>query len=159
MSPLPDTVSILLRSSPTAAMTALLLISTSHRGLLDWFSRTVCAEPGPAPAPPRRKARASARCGNGYRQPRANGEDPYLSRRIAKREADDQALVEAMRRNTEATIGELSTAVGKSRSSRDGLPNRTDPIPPFEFWLGRPPLARLLSTYNQWPGGALCCVA
>jgi DNA-binding transcriptional ArsR family regulator len=121
MPPLPDTVSILLRSSPTAAMAALLLISTSHRGLLDWFSRTVSAEPAPesepAPVPPRRKARASVRCGNGHRQSRANGDDPYLSRRLAKREADDKALLDAMRRNPEATIGDLATAVGKSRTS------------------------------------------
>jgi DNA-binding transcriptional ArsR family regulator len=55
--------------------------------------------------------------GAGHRKPRANGDDPYLSRRRARREADDQALVEAMRRNSEATIGELATAVGKSRTS------------------------------------------
>jgi hypothetical protein len=105
MTPLPDQVSILLRTSPTAAMAALLLISTSHRGLLDWFSRTVCGdaptesgpESEPAPVPARRKARASARCGNGHRKPRGYGNDPYLGRRLAKREADDQALVEALR--------------------------------------------------------------
>jgi hypothetical protein len=119
MPPLPDTVSILLRSSPTAAMAALLLISTSHRGLLDWFSRTVCAEPepAPAPAPPRRKARASARCGNGHRQPRGNGNDSYLGRRLAKREADDQALLEALRSNPEGSIGDWATTIGKSRTS------------------------------------------
>ena len=107
MTPLPDQVSVLLRSSPTAAMAALLLISTSHRGLLDWFSRTVTPEPQPQAKP---KANGAARRGR-YHKPRGG------DRRLAKREADDQALVEAMRRNTEATIGELATAVGKSRTS------------------------------------------
>jgi hypothetical protein len=119
MPPLPDTVSILLRSSPTAAMAALLLISTSHRGLLDWFSRTVRAEPGPEsePAPPRRKARSSALCGNGHRRPRNNGDDPYLSRRLAKREADDQALLDAMRSNSDGSINDWATTIHKSRTS------------------------------------------
>ena len=121
MPPLPDTVSILLRSSPTAAMAALLLISTSHRGLLDWFSRTVCAEPGPksepAPAPPRRKARASARCGNGHRQSRKNGDDPYLSGRRAQRDRDDEALLAALRSNPEGSIADWATTIGKSRTS------------------------------------------
>ena len=37
--------------------------------------------------------------------------------RLSKRDQDDERLLDAMRRNTEATIGELAKAVGKSRSS------------------------------------------
>ena len=109
MTPLPDQVSVLLRSSPTAAIAALLLISTSHRGLLDWFSRTV--------EPERQKPNGAARKPNGHRKPRNGVGDRYLSRRREARDRDDDALVEAMRRNTEATIGDLATAVGKSRTS------------------------------------------
>ena len=36
---------------------------------------------------------------------------------MSKRDQDDERLLEAMRRNTEATIGDLAKAVGKSRSS------------------------------------------
>jgi hypothetical protein len=123
MTPLPDQVSILLRTSPTAAMAALLLISTSHRGLLDWFSRTVCGdaptesgpESEPAPVPARRKARASARCGNGHRKPRGYGNDPYLGRRLAKREADDQRWSRLC--GPEGSIGDWATTFRKSRTS------------------------------------------
>ena len=38
-------------------------------------------------------------------------------RRRVWRDEDDLNLLAAMRRNTEATIGELATAVGKSRTS------------------------------------------
>jgi hypothetical protein len=38
-------------------------------------------------------------------------------RRRVWRDEDDSNLLAAMRRNTEATIGELATAVGKSRTS------------------------------------------
>jgi hypothetical protein len=117
MPPLPDPVSVLLRSSPTAAIAALLLISTSHRGLLDWFSRTVRAESEPAPAPPRRKARGSARCGNGHRKPRSDGDDPYLGRRRAQRDQDDQALLAALRSNPEGSINDWATTIHKSRTS------------------------------------------
>ena len=127
MLPLPDSVSVLLRSSSTAAMAALLLISTSHRGLLDWFSRTVC---GDAPAAdlelqPRPKPRSNTRLPRGgksprraksngvHREPHGNGADP----RRAKRDADDAALVEAMRVDPAGPLGAWSVAIGKSRTS------------------------------------------
>ena len=113
---LPETVSALLRTSPTAAMAALLLISTSHRGLLDWFSRT-------APGAMRRRLTPSRSHGlsqgrtlvfpgvgsrrgeqvqNGvHREPHGNGADP----RLAKRDADDAALLEAMRVDPAGPLG------------------------------------------------------
>ena len=45
---------------------------------------------------------------------KANGADET---RLSRRDQDDERLLDAMRRNTEATIGELAKAVGKSRSS------------------------------------------
>jgi hypothetical protein len=119
MTPLPDQVSVLLRSSPTAAIAALLLISTSHRGLLDWFSRTVCGDAPGDIAPPKPRAR-----GAGPRPRKLNGgahkspdKDAYLSRRREARDRDDQALVNAMRSNSEGSINDWATTIGKSRTS------------------------------------------
>ena len=113
MPPVPDVVSILLRSSPTAAMAALLLISTSHRGLLDWFARTVC---GDAPAEVEPQPRRRKTNGVDKRFPSA-GKTTNGPRRITKREADDDALIAALKSNPEGTIGDWSTTVGKSRTS------------------------------------------
>ena len=62
--PLPDQISLLLRSSAAAALAALLLISTAHRGLLDWFVRTVC--PGQPLQSRRRHRFIPAHAGNTY---------------------------------------------------------------------------------------------
>jgi hypothetical protein len=113
MTPLPDQVSVLLRSSPTAAMAALLLISTSHRGLLDWFSRTVAPEPQPQA---KSKANGVVRRGRkGGRKPGVS--DAYLERRRSRRDADDSALLVAMKASPGATIGDWSEAIHKSRTS------------------------------------------
>ena len=112
MPPLPDTVSTLLRSSPTAAIAALLLISTSHRGLLDWFSRTVAPEPQPG----RQKPNGAARKAKGRLKPR-NGDDPYVSRRREARDRSDEALLAAMRSNSDGSIGDWAQAIHKSRTS------------------------------------------
>ena len=124
MTPLPDSVSVLLRSSSTAAMAALLLISTSHRGLLDWFSRTVCGDaPAADPEPqPRPKPRSNTRLSRGGKSPRRNGvhREPRgndADSRRAKRDADDAALVEAMRVDPAGPLGAWSVAIGKSRTS------------------------------------------
>ena len=124
MTPLPDSVSVLLRSSSTAAMAALLLISASHRSLLDWFSRTVCGEASSADLEPRLqpKPRSNTRLSRGgksprrngvHREPRGNGADL----RRAKRDADDAALVEAMRVDPAGPLGAWSVAIGKTRTS------------------------------------------
>jgi hypothetical protein len=109
---LPDAFASALNDRATA-LAAAFIIAIRHPEVLAFAARMVCADaPEPHPLPRRPKA---ARKANGHRRPRSD--DPYLGRRRARREVDDQALVEAMRRNTEATIGELATAVGKSRTS------------------------------------------
>jgi hypothetical protein len=99
---------------PTTALAALMVIAETHRDLFVWAFRTTC-EPSPEPLLRRRRRKANGghKLANAdpHRKPRGG------DRRLAKRETDDQALVEAMRRNTEATIGELATVVGKSRTS------------------------------------------
>jgi hypothetical protein len=116
MPPLPDQVSVLLRSSSTAALAALMLISTSHRGLFDWFSRTVCADAPAELEPHPRKSNGAARRGrkaNGYRKPRDNGGDC----RLPARDEADKRLLEAMRKNPDGVINDWVMVVGKSRSS------------------------------------------
>jgi hypothetical protein len=113
MTPLPDQVSILLRSSPTAAMAALLLISTSHRGLFDWASKAICGqasidiEPRPKPKAAARRARKA----NGHRKPRGGDS------RLPARDEADKRLLEAMRKNPDGVINDWVVVVGKSRTS------------------------------------------
>ena len=97
-------------------MAALLLISTSHRGLFDWFSRRVCSDALTEPQP-NGAVRGHKANGRHHRKPRANATDPYPSRRIAKREADDEALLAALRSNPEGSIGDWATMIHKSRTS------------------------------------------
>ena len=135
-------------------MAALLLISTSHRGLFDWFSRTVRAEPGPesepAPVPPRRKARASARCGNGHRKPRSNGDDS----RLTKREADDQALVSVMRSNPDGSIGDWAQTIHKSRTSTVSALHRLRDAGLAESAKGKWRLAEEPAAGSHWLNGS-----
>ena len=67
----------------------------------------------PGPWPGRVAVRTHTASAARESQRRAPEDETWLS----KRDQDDEKLVEAMRRNTEATIGDLATAVGKSRSS------------------------------------------
>ena len=56
----------------------------------------------------------SSQCTPRLPRAKANGADET---RLSRRDQDDERPLDAMRRNTEATIGELAKAVGKSRSS------------------------------------------
>jgi DNA-binding transcriptional ArsR family regulator len=102
--PLSDTLLESLRD-PTAALAAAFVIARWHPEHLAFVARTM-AEPSSqgCESPPRRRVKR-------------NGAHRTDDTRLSKRDHDDERLLEAMRRNTEATIGELATAVGKSRSS------------------------------------------
>jgi hypothetical protein len=107
-SPLSEAFVSLLRSDETAALAALTVIAETHRDIFDWAARTF------AVPEPRRRA---------VRRPKANGAhkpgsaDPYLSRRQAQRDRDDEALLAAMKDAPGATIGDWVTTIGKSRTS------------------------------------------
>ena len=106
-------------SDRTTALAAAFIIATRHADVLQFVARTIGVD-APADVEPLSKPRAAAprgRKANGHRKPRDNAGDRYLTRRRAQRDEDDSNLLAAMRRNTEATIGELATAVGKSRTS------------------------------------------
>jgi hypothetical protein len=70
--PLSEAFVFCLKSDATAALAALTVIAGSHRGLLDWFSRTVCGD-APELQSGRQKPNGAARRGreaNGHRKPR-----------------------------------------------------------------------------------------
>jgi hypothetical protein len=76
--PLSEAFVFCLKFDATAALAALTVIAGSHRGLLDWFSRTVCGD-APELQSGRQKPNGAARRGreaNGHRKPRVNGGDP-----------------------------------------------------------------------------------
>ena len=115
--PLPDSVASALRD-PTSALAALMVIANAHRDLWAWASKAICSAGAEPEAPRRRAARRSCRAnGAGHRQPRNKGDDPYLGRRLAKREADDQALVAAMKANPAGPIAAWAESIHKSRTS------------------------------------------
>jgi hypothetical protein len=100
-------------SDRTTALAAAFIIATRHPEILRWAARTVC---GDAPAkvelqskPVRRRGR---KANGGGRKPGA-----YLERRRSRRDADDSALLAAMKASPGATIGDWSEAIHKSRTS------------------------------------------
>jgi hypothetical protein len=108
--PLSEAVVAVLQSDPTAALGALMVIAGAHAELFGWVTGVVFGEE-PEQEPRRRRKRRKTKA-NG-----ATGKDPYLDRRRAQRDADDQALLKAMRSNREGSIADWATMIGKSRTS------------------------------------------
>ena len=94
--PLPDSVIATLRSNETTALAAMLIIGGSFPDILAFATRVLA--PPKAVAKPPKRARGRQRRNN-------------------RREACDERLVAAMKANPGASIGELATAIGKSRTS------------------------------------------
>jgi len=133
-SPLPDSVSATLRSDPTAALGALMVIAGAHAELFSWAARMVCdatpaarastnAQPQPKPteppgvkAPAVRKASTPSTSAQDA-QPKPNGSAAHLALRREARDRDDERLLEAMRESPEASIRDWAAAIGKSRTS------------------------------------------
>ncbi len=115
---------------------AAFVIASRHPEILLWVARMAGGEPREALNPAhhgqrdlmRKKSEAQARKSNGTGHAKPGA---YVARR-AKRDCDDEALLEAMRRNSEATIGELAMAIGKSQNERG-----VRPPPPARRWGGR----------------------
>jgi hypothetical protein len=98
MPPLPQAFVNTLQSDPTAALAALMVIAGRHHELLAFAARTAAAPCEPKP-PPRSHSNGGA------------------DHRRAKRDRDDEALIEAMRSAPGATIGDWATAIDKSKGS------------------------------------------
>jgi hypothetical protein len=103
MQPLPDDVAELLTRDRAAALGASFVIGARHPDILLWAARMIGADwSQPKPAP---KSNGSKR--------KLNGAD----RRLAARDKADEALVEAMKADPDATIGDWAESIGKSRTS------------------------------------------
>jgi hypothetical protein len=102
-------------SDRTTALAAAFIIAARHADVLQFVARMICSDAPTEPRPQRRVRRV--RKANGHRQPRANGDDPYLSGRRAQRDRDDESLLAALRSNPEGSIGDWATTIHKSRTS------------------------------------------
>jgi hypothetical protein len=105
--PLSAEFATLLKFDPVAALAAAVIIGTHHAHVLHWVARTISAPK------PRRAARG--RKANGGHKPASA--DPYLDRRRAQRDRDDEALLAAIKDAPGATISDWAEAIGKSRTS------------------------------------------
>ena len=114
--PLPDSVSAALRSDPTAALGALMVIAGAHAELFAWAARTVCdAAPAGAEPPPRAKRNGAS--SPAARKPESHRADAHVARRREARDRDDKRLCKTMRDLPEASIRDWAEAIDKSRSS------------------------------------------
>ena len=119
--PLADSVVFSLRTDPTAALAAVLVISDAHRELMKWAVRLFHGE---APSEvrtafepePRRKVQSKRKAASKSKS-NGHGRASYGAARRSKRDADDQALLEAMRSEPDATINDWAAAIGKPRTS------------------------------------------
>ena len=96
--PLSDHVANQLQD-PTTALAVAVVIASLHPEVLQW----VVGFATPPAEPVWRRS-------GGHRKPRNNA-------RLAKREIDDQALVKAMRSNSEGSINDWATTISKSQTS------------------------------------------
>jgi hypothetical protein len=110
--PLSEAFAAILKTDATAALGALMVIANAHKEVFAWTVRMIGAEPSPKlngnGADPHRAKRPRRL------KPRGN---VYLAGRRARRDADDLALVEALRTSPDATIPEWAATIGKSKSS------------------------------------------
>ena len=118
MPPLPEALAATLKADATAALAALMVIAGAHRELFDWASKAICG--GDAPklrARPDGGGRVTG-AGKTPKRVRPNGHrEPSGDARLAKRDADDRALVAAMRADPEGSINDWAAAIRKSRTS------------------------------------------
>ena len=117
MPPLPEALAATLKADATAALAALMVIAGAHRELFDWASKAIC---GDAPKL-RARSNGGGRVCNATKTPKrakSNGHrEPRGDARLAKRDADDRALVAAMRADPEGSINDWAGIIRKSRTS------------------------------------------
>jgi DNA-binding transcriptional ArsR family regulator len=116
---LTDATAAVLRSDPVSALAAMFVIGRYHPELMLWAARAMGDAPADVePRLRRRKANGAEgrltrvrKTSNGHRKPRSD--DP----RLARRDEADEQLIEAMKANPGASIGDLAAAIGRSRST------------------------------------------
>ena len=111
--PLSAEVAAILRSDSTAALGALMVIGGSNPELLTWAARNGFAEEEPRPELRRRRYSRKVNSCSRRRRSKLNGGDC----RLARRDRDDENLLQAMRDSPDGPINDWAAAIGKSRSS------------------------------------------
>jgi hypothetical protein len=110
--PLADSIAAAL-SDRTTALAAAFVIGTRHADVLQWVAKSLLPDLELQPKPRSNsggRVRRAPRRSNGHGGPRSDS-------RTTKRDADDEALLEAMRSNAEGPLAAWSEAIGKSRTS------------------------------------------
>jgi MarR family len=105
--PLPDDVVVRLRSDPTAALAAALIVASAFPGIVSWAARSFGGQ-----SHPKRCAEGGDANGGAGRD-----EDDSPPRRRQASDQADQQLLALMRDNPGATITQLVRLSGRSRSS------------------------------------------
>jgi len=113
--PLPDDVVVRLRSDPTAALAAVLVVVTSFPNIVSWAARAFGG-----PSHPKRRVEGGDEANGGDGRDGKDGKDGDdwpSSRRGPASDRADQQLLALMRANPGATIARLTKLSGRSRSS------------------------------------------
>jgi hypothetical protein len=102
----------ILQSDRAVALAAAIIIGANHSDVLEWVAKTIHRDAEPPPKL-RQKRKGAARRGNGG----ATGKGAYFERLRAKRDRDDEALIEAMKAKPAGPIGDWAETIRKSRTS------------------------------------------
>jgi Winged helix-turn-helix DNA-binding len=108
--PLPDGVVVRLRSDPTAALAAVLVVNAAFPNIVAWAARTFAGQSHTEPT----EGGGEANGGEGGHGKKGNDAAP---RQRKASEHADQRLLALMRDNPGATIAQLTKLSGRSRSS------------------------------------------
>ncbi len=111
---LSEAFTVALQSDRAVALAAAFVIGSCHADVLQFVSRTIFGEE-PAPEPRRRRKRRKAKSNGAARK--AHGAASNGEGRRAQRDADDEALVAAMKENPAGPISAWAEAISKSRTS------------------------------------------
>ena len=121
--PLPDAVVATLKTDACAALAAIMIVASAHAELLAWAQRAL----GGKPPGGRQNAEENGNAGGGNPPPPAAAlktrKAPkldvaaYQARRRARRDADDERLIEAMKQAPLSSVREWGRATGKCRTA------------------------------------------
>jgi hypothetical protein len=103
---LSEAFTAILQSDRAVALAAAVIIGANHSDVLEWVAKTIRRDAEPPPK--RRQKRKGA-------APRGNGAG--TASRLAKRDRDDAALIEAMKAKPAGPIGDWAETIRKSRTS------------------------------------------
>ena len=118
--PLSDAMVATLRTDPCAALAAIMVVASAHAELMAWAQRTLSPPAVPHETPGANSAN-EARLGSGLKPRKVaklnGGHGAYHDRLRAKRDTDDERLIEAMKQAPEASVREWGRAIGKCRTA------------------------------------------